>query len=234
MAVSVIIAFTFISMREGHANPSSTATLDYRPDSIPSCVSSEVAYGVGSYFAVVKVEKILKLASYAEQETREGTEQNKLNIDGLVVLRMIAERAVEKIKDHRNVAEYDLFLPPHDAIMLCSISMELLGDIIVDFQPTLRSPILANPQVTSGPISEFSPCWNVGAVDSVELGESVTIAFEISAGVPIPSSIRFVAGSKPQNELRQSYEAARRAVLRCGAKGTSLPDGMVEITFDSD
>jgi hypothetical protein len=79
---------------------------------------------------------------------------------------------------------------------------------------------------------DFSACWNVGALSSEELQASVTIAFEIMDGLPDPNSIRYLRGSRPQNEIPGLYESARRAVIRCGARGTSIPDGTVELTFD--
>ena len=94
----------------------------------------------------------------------------------------------------------------------------------------------AHRQKDARTASEIAPCWNVGALSTEAMKTNVTIAFEIKGGRPVPDTIRYVTGSKPESDpvMRESFEAARRAVLRCGARGfSSLPDGTTEITFDA-
>lgn len=85
--------------------------------------------------------------------------------------------------------------------------------------------------------SLFSPCWNVGSLSRDALQTSITVIFDLSdAGVEFGSI-------KPKMPIsssaeKQAFEAARRAILRCGAQGIpSLPSGSangpVEVTFDA-
>lgn len=93
---------------------------------------------------------------------------------------------------------------------------------------------IATRQAEGNPQNDFAACWNVGALSYGDLQANVTIAFEIIDGRPDARSIRYVRGSKPESEIQGLYESARRAVIICGAKGTSLPDGTAEVTFDAN
>jgi hypothetical protein len=68
-------------------------------------------------------------------------------------------------------------------------------------------------------------CWNVGSLSTDALRTSVTVAVSMSRdGRPDNGSIRMVGfegGSEAS--ARQAYEAARRAIIRCGANGFALP-----------
>ena len=68
-------------------------------------------------------------------------------------------------------------------------------------------------------------CWNVGSLSTDALGTTVTLAVEMGRdGRPDAGSIRmigFEGGS--QSAAQQAYEAARRAIIRCGAAGFPLP-----------
>jgi len=68
-------------------------------------------------------------------------------------------------------------------------------------------------------------CWNVGALSSDALQVTVTVAVTVAqSGVPDAGSVRMIGfqGGTEAGAL-QAYEAARRAILRCGAKGFQLP-----------
>jgi hypothetical protein len=68
-------------------------------------------------------------------------------------------------------------------------------------------------------------CWNVSAMPKEYSGVVITIGFSIkSDGMPDQKSIRLVSyeGSS-DNAVRSNYEAARRAIIRCGARGFKLP-----------
>ena len=68
-------------------------------------------------------------------------------------------------------------------------------------------------------------CWNVGSLSSDALLTTVTVAVSVAQdGIPDVTSIRMI-GFKGGTEAsaRQAYEAARRAIIRCGAKGFQLP-----------
>lgn len=68
-------------------------------------------------------------------------------------------------------------------------------------------------------------CWNVGSLSTDALRTTVTVAVSMSRdGRPDNGSIRMVGfegGSEAS--ARQAYEAARRAIIRCGANGFALP-----------
>lgn len=68
-------------------------------------------------------------------------------------------------------------------------------------------------------------CWNVGSLSTEALRVTVVVAVSVAQnGVPDAGSIRmleFDGGSEAA--ARQAYEAARRAVIRCGASGFPLP-----------
>jgi hypothetical protein len=68
-------------------------------------------------------------------------------------------------------------------------------------------------------------CWNVGALSSEALQTTVVVGFDMSRdGVPDGGSIRLVEFTGGSREAaQQAYEAARRAVIRCGAQGFDLP-----------
>lgn len=102
---------------------------------------------------------------------------------------------------------------------------------VVTFSIGSASSIVSR-QVAANPENDFAACWNVGALSYDDLQANVTIAFEVVDGMPDAGSIRYVRGSKPESEIQGLYESARRAVIRCGARGTSLPDGTAEVTFD--
>lgn len=84
---------------------------------------------------------------------------------------------------------------------------------------------------------EVQACWLVnGKVPSVTLGISLD-----SKGRPVASSVqevRHAAGSK--DAVSQAFAAAKRAVLRCGRDGFSLPVEKyeqwrdIELTFDPE
>jgi len=87
-----------------------------------------------------------------------------------------------------------------------------------------------------------SRCWNVGSLSSEALATTVVVAVSLSRdGRPKPGTIRMLSasGGTPAS-ARQAFEAARRAILRCGAGGYDLPIGKydhwrdIEITFNPE
>ncbi len=85
------------------------------------------------------------------------------------------------------------------------------------------------PPVTGGEKDAFlvdvRRCWNVGALSTAALQTKVTVRFELAQnGKPNVGSIRmtgFEGGTEAA--AKQGYEAARRAIIRCGATGYKLP-----------
>ena len=68
-------------------------------------------------------------------------------------------------------------------------------------------------------------CWNVGALSSEALRVTVTVGVDMNRdGSPDIASIRQVSAEGGSDAaIRQAFEAARRAIIRCGARGFPLP-----------
>lgn len=85
-------------------------------------------------------------------------------------------------------------------------------------------------------------CWNVGSLSSEALATSVVVSVEMGEDSrPLQNSIRmesFSGGSAAA--AQQAYEAARRAIIRCGARGFNLPADKfaswqtIEMTFNPE
>ena len=92
-----------------------------------------------------------------------------------------------------------------------------------------EAPVRRGPPLTGGEKDAFrlavSRCWNVGSLSTAALSTTVVVGFEMEqSGKPVTSSIRMVsfAGGNDAG-ARQAFEAARRAIIRCGARGFDLP-----------
>ncbi len=70
-----------------------------------------------------------------------------------------------------------------------------------------------------------SSCWNVGSLSTDALGTTVVVEVSMTQdGKPITGSIRMASSSGGSDTAaRQAFEAARRAIIRCGARGFDLP-----------
>ena len=68
-------------------------------------------------------------------------------------------------------------------------------------------------------------CWNVGALSMEALRTTVTVAVSVGQdGVPDAGSITLIdSNGESDTATRQAFEAARRAIIRCGARGFPLP-----------
>ncbi|AZQ66394.1 energy transducer TonB [Silicimonas algicola] len=91
-------------------------------------------------------------------------------------------------------------------------------------QPTRSGPPLTGGEKDALRVAVGS-CWNVGSLSTEALGTTVIVGVEMEqSGKPIGSSIRLVSFSGgTQSGAQQAFEAARRAIIRCGAKGFPLP-----------
>lgn len=91
------------------------------------------------------------------------------------------------------------------------------------------APVPAGPPMTAGEKDALrvavQRCWNVGSLSSDALRVTVTVAVSLGQdGVPNAGSISLLAfEGGPEAAARQAYEAARRAISRCGASGFPLP-----------
>ncbi|MEY3003500.1 MAG: hypothetical protein RLZZ491_676 [Pseudomonadota bacterium] len=87
----------------------------------------------------------------------------------------------------------------------------------------------SGPPLTAGAREGFrvavSSCWNVGSLSNEAQRTTVVVGFDMTRDArPVEGSLRLVShegGS--QAAAQQAFEAARRAILRCGATGYGLP-----------
>ncbi|MFN7596474.1 MAG: hypothetical protein ACK5PT_06940, partial [Cereibacter sp.] len=114
-------------------------------------------------------------------------------------------------------------------------------DSIADAVAAALSEAEAAPAGTDGTVENAGPpmtdgekdalrvavqaCWNVGSLSSDALMTTVTLGVTVARnGIPDVASIRMIGfEGGTEASARQAYEAARRAVIRCGAKGFQLP-----------
>lgn len=101
----------------------------------------------------------------------------------------------------------------------------------------------SQPPLSSGERHGFAqqivPCWNIGSLSTDAASTTVVVEVQMNHdGTPVASSIRlqsYEGGSEAAG--RQAFEAAKRAVIRCGGRGFDLPseklaaDGMMLIAF---
>jgi hypothetical protein len=91
------------------------------------------------------------------------------------------------------------------------------------------SDLPAGPPMTAGEMDAFrvavQACWNVGALSMEALRTTVTVAVSVGQdGVPDAGSIAMIASNgESDTATQQAFEAARRAIIRCGARGFPLP-----------
>lgn len=85
------------------------------------------------------------------------------------------------------------------------------------------------------PGNDFGSCWGTSSLAASAVAAVVVVGVEILDGGKVKaSSVRLVSSSGADDVgVRQAYEAARRALLRCGQGGSSLSPGWHEIEFSS-
>lgn len=87
----------------------------------------------------------------------------------------------------------------------------------------------AGPPLTGGEKDALrvavQQCWNVGSLSSEALATTVVVAVSMTEdGKPNAGSIRMLSASGGSDAAAgQAFEAARRAIIRCGANGFDLP-----------
>lgn len=85
-------------------------------------------------------------------------------------------------------------------------------------------------------------CWNVGSLSTDALRVTVTVSVQLNRdGTPRGDTIRKLSDTGGSaGATRQAYEAARRAIIRCGARGFKLPADKyerwrdIEMTFNPE
>jgi hypothetical protein len=104
----------------------------------------------------------------------------------------------------------------------------------------------SGPPMTSGERDALrvavQQCWNVGSLSSEALRTTVVVAVSMTEdGRPMAESLRMLGFDGGSAEAaRQAFESARRAIIRCGANGFSLPRDKyeqwrnIEMTFNPE
>ncbi|MFM2355917.1 MAG: hypothetical protein RLZZ528_1653 [Pseudomonadota bacterium] len=87
----------------------------------------------------------------------------------------------------------------------------------------------SGPPMTGGEkdalIVAVKQCWNTGSLSTDALNTIVTVGVSMNPdGTPNAGSIRMIgAEGGTDASARQAFEAGRRAIMRCGARGFPLP-----------
>lgn len=113
---------------------------------------------------------------------------------------------------------------------------------VADNGAAAEAAIPSGPPITQAEADAFrlsvSRCWVVD-VGSEAASVSVTVAFDLTREGRVDGDVRMVSASGGSTTAtKAAFEAARRAILRCGASGYQLPAEKygqwksVEITFD--
>jgi len=104
----------------------------------------------------------------------------------------------------------------------------------------------AGPPMTAGEKEALrvavSACWNTGSLSTDALRTTVVVTVEMSQdGRPRAETIRMLTSQGGSGDaVRQAFEAARRAIIRCGANGFGLPVDKyetwrdIEMTFNPE
>lgn len=87
-----------------------------------------------------------------------------------------------------------------------------------------------------------SQCWNVGSLSSAALETTVTVSVDMTPDAkPVSNSIRLIGFSGGDDAAaKQAFDAARRAIIRCGGQGYDLPPEKydhwreIEMTFNPE
>ena len=94
----------------------------------------------------------------------------------------------------------------------------------VEEEPVRRGPPLTGGEKDALKVA-VGKCWNVGSLSTDALATTVIVAVEMEqSGKPVTGSIHMVSASGGTDRgAKQAFEAARRAIIRCGARGFPLP-----------
>ena len=86
-----------------------------------------------------------------------------------------------------------------------------------------------------------SKCWNIGSLSTEAQRTVVVVGFSLSREGKVAGNLRLLSSSGGSAAAAdQAFQAARRAILRCGAKGYDLPADKydqwkdIEITFNPE
>jgi outer membrane biosynthesis protein TonB len=102
-----------------------------------------------------------------------------------------------------------------------------IASAVADAVSTPAQP--SGPPLSAGARDGFrvavSACWNIGSLSTEAQGTTVVVGFDMTPDArPVDGTLRLVSSEGGSAAAaQQAYEAARRAILRCGANGYGLP-----------
>ncbi|KIN60247.1 TonB domain protein [Sulfitobacter noctilucae] len=111
-------------------------------------------------------------------------------------------------------------------------------------QEAVAAPTPSGPPLSAGEKDALrvavSQCWNIGALSSEAMETTVVIGVQMNRdGTPVIDTIRMLSSSGGSDAaVRSVFDSARRAIVRCGSRGYSLPEEKfsqwqnIEMTFD--
>jgi len=99
-----------------------------------------------------------------------------------------------------------------------------------DTDPAQNADTTINVAGNAALASRIERCWNVGSLSAEALQVSIRVSVSLDEnGMPDVSSITMLSHSgTSETTARQAYEAARRAIIRCGVAGFELPPDQYE------
>ncbi|MBR9652653.1 energy transducer TonB [Thalassovita aquimarina] len=123
-----------------------------------------------------------------------------------------------------------------------ALAQALAGDTAETTTPARPS----GPPLTSGEKDALrvavQKCWNTGALSTEALRTTVVVTVQMNQdGTPETGTIRMVdSRGGSSGSANQAFQAARRAIIRCGARGFDLPADKyeqwreIEMTFNPE
>jgi hypothetical protein len=134
--------------------------------------------------------------------------------------------------------------PKVDTDAVAAALAEALGGEDKPAKPAPAAP--TGPPLSSGEKESLrlavSACWNVGSLSSEALRTTVVVSVQMNQdGTPQTNTITLTGSSGgSQAAAGQAFEAARRAIIRCGSRGYQLPVDKfgqwqnIEMTFNPE
>ena len=121
-----------------------------------------------------------------------------------------------------------------------------VSEALADSDTQQPDPVPSGPPLTSAEKNDLifavSNCWNVGSLSTEALATTVVVGVQMSKDAkPVVSSIKLLSHSGGSDgAAQQAFQAARRAIIRCGASGYDLPEEKygqwrdIEMTFNPE
>lgn len=207
---------------------------------------------------VAQPEPDVKIDDVDQQETApdesaeqvEETQEETAREEATTEIVTEAERAEEaaparslrpKSRPQRSEATQTAETPAQDSSATDDAVAAALNDVQAAEPRAPSGPPLTRGEKDALRVS-VQQCWNVGSLSTDALNTTVVVAVSMTEdGRPIINSISMLSSSGGSGAAaKQAFEAARRAIIRCGANGFPLPAEKygqwqdIEITFNPE